>query len=116
MFRKTDVPCLYRYSSNGVYYALVKHEGKQKRASLKTTDKAVAKRKLGDFQRDLGKADSSQGSLTLRELCTRYLGTVQNQSTATVRRKADIIARLLADFSPGADVQVAKVKPSDVTT
>lgn len=33
-FQKTDVPCLYRYAPNGVYYALVKHEGKQKRASL----------------------------------------------------------------------------------
>ena len=57
-FQKTEVPCLYRYSSNGVYYALVKHEGKQKRASLETTDKATAKRKLSDFQRDLGKVDS----------------------------------------------------------
>jgi len=36
-FQKTDVPCLYRYSSNCVYYALVKHEGNQKRASLETT-------------------------------------------------------------------------------
>ena len=32
-FQKTDIPCLYRYSSNGVYYAPVKHEGKQKRES-----------------------------------------------------------------------------------
>ncbi len=75
-FQKTEVPCLYRYSSNGVYYALVKHEGKQKRASLETTDKTVAKRKLGDFQPDLGKVDPSAGRLTLRELCARYLATV----------------------------------------
>lgn len=54
-FQKTDVPCLYRYSSNGVYYALVKHEGKQKRASLEATDKAEVKRKLADFQQNLGK-------------------------------------------------------------
>jgi len=54
-FQKTDVPCLYRYSSNGVYYALAKHEGKQKRASLETTDKAEAKRKPVDFLIDSGK-------------------------------------------------------------
>ena len=116
VFLKTDVPCLYRYSSNGVYYALVKHEGKQKRASLETTDKAVAKRKLADFQNDLGKVDSSQGRMTLRDLCNRYLATIRNQAPATVRRKQDIVKRLLEDFPPGADVQVAKVKVSDIET
>lgn len=113
-FQKTDVPCLYRYSSNGVYYALVKHEGKQKRASLETTDKAEAKRKLADFQRDLGKVDTSQGRITLRELCAKYLATVQNQAEATVYRKEHIVERLLADFPRGADCQIGKIKQSDL--
>ncbi|MFZ4775949.1 MAG: hypothetical protein ACOYM3_11320, partial [Terrimicrobiaceae bacterium] len=38
-FQKTDVSCLYRYPSNGVYYALAKHEGKQKRASCGAANK-----------------------------------------------------------------------------
>jgi integrase len=113
-FHKTDVPCLYRYSSNGVYYALVKQKGKQRRASLETTDKAVAKRKLQDFQRDLGKVDASQGRMTLRELCDRYLATVGSLAPKSVKGKKAAVARLLADFTPGADVQVAKVKPSDL--
>ena len=99
-----------------MYYALVKHEGKQKRASLQTTDKTVAKRKLAYYQRDLRKVDPSSGRLTLRELCARYLATVQNQSPATVRRKKDIVARLLADFPAGADIQVSKIKTSDIQT
>lgn len=113
-FQKTDIPCLYRYSSNGVYYALVKHEGKQKRQSLKTTEKATAKRKLADLQRDLGKVDSSQGKVTLRELCDRYLATIASQAPDTVSLKTTIITRLQADFPLGADVQVSKVKPSDL--
>ena len=113
-FQKTDVPCLYRYSSNGVYYALVKHEGKQKRSSLATTDKAEAKRKLSDFQRGLGKVDASQGRITLRELCAKYLATVQNQADATTYRKKHIVERLLADFPRGADCQVGKIKQSDL--
>jgi hypothetical protein len=48
VFLKTDVPCLYRYSSTNVYFALLKHEGKQKRITLKTTDKAEAKRNLAE--------------------------------------------------------------------
>ncbi len=72
-FQKTEVACLYRYLSNGTYYALIKHEGKQKRISLKTTDKATAKRLLADAQRDLGKINPSQRKLTLLKLAERYL-------------------------------------------
>jgi len=114
VFQKTDVSCLYRYSSNGVYYALAKHEGKQKRASLKTTDKAEAKRKLADFLRDFGKVDSSKGRVTLRELCATYLTTVQNQAAATIDRKEHIVERLLAHFPGGPDCQVSKIRPSDL--
>jgi hypothetical protein len=71
-FQKTEVPCLYRYSSNGVYYALLKQNGKQKCASLETTDKATARRLLRDQQRDMQKVDASQGKLTLEALCARY--------------------------------------------
>ena len=112
--RIADVPCLYRYSSNDVYYALVTQKGRQHRKSLETTDKAVAKRKLADFQRDLGKVDPAQGKLTLRGLCDRYLLTIASQAKDTVALKTTIIKRLLADFAPGGNVQVDKVKTSDL--
>ncbi len=113
-FQKTDVPCLYRYTPNGVYYALFKHEGKQKRVSLGTTDKATAKGKLGDERADLGKVDASQGKLTLAALCDRYLATIASQATETVNNKTAIVRRFLADFTLGEDAQVSKVKPSDL--
>jgi hypothetical protein len=47
------VECLYRNSSSGPYYALVKLRGKQHKQSLKTTDLPEAKRKLKNFRRDL---------------------------------------------------------------
>jgi hypothetical protein len=37
VFRKV-AECLYRYSSNGVYYARFKTDGKEIRRSLETTD------------------------------------------------------------------------------
>ena len=73
-FQKAEAPCLYRYPANEVYYAPVKHEGNRKRASLETTDKAVARRKPGD----------------------RHLAPVQNRSPATVGRKKHLVARLPA--------------------
>lgn len=41
---------LYRNQSSGIYYALFKRDGKQIRRSLKTTDRDLAKRYLGDLR------------------------------------------------------------------
>lgn len=115
-FLKTDVPCLYRYSSTGVYFALLKHEGKQNRKSLKTTDKAEAKRKLMDERRALGLVDHSKGRMTLKELCDSYLGTVKDQAPKTVERKEAIVKRLLEDFPKGKSCQIDKIRKSDLET
>ena len=42
--------CLYRYSSNGVYYGRIRVEGKEIKRSLQTVDPALAKRKLAAFR------------------------------------------------------------------
>jgi hypothetical protein len=104
--------CLYRYSSNGVYYALLKHHGKQKRNSLETTDKALAKRKLADLRQGLSRVDPAVGRITLQELCDRFLATIQNDNPATKRRKEDIIKRLLGSFVGGPAIPISKIKPS----
>ena len=67
----SDVHNLYRYNGT-VHYALVCQKGKLHKRSVETTDKATGKRKLADFERDLGKVDASQGKCTLEELCARY--------------------------------------------
>lgn len=108
--------CLYRYSANGVYYALVRHRGKLFQKSLETKEQAVAKRKLADYRVELAKVDVTHGRMTLAELCDRYLLTVQNQKPRTVRRKTDIVARIKSDWPGGADVQISKVKQSAVET
>ena len=106
--------CLYRYSSNGVYYARFESRGKEIRRSLGTTDRTTARRKLGDLQRDLARVDLTAGKCSLAEMCDRYLETVQNQKPKTVRRKRDIAARLKRDFPGGADVSITKVVSSKV--
>ena len=108
-----DVHNLYRYNST-VYYALVRHKGKLFKRSLETTDKATAKRKLSDFERDLGKVDASQGKLTLAALTERYLSTQANKSKGTLAIKKASVRALLSDFVQGGDVQVSKVKPSEL--
>ena len=41
---------LYRHTPSGNYYALLKRGGKQFRRSLKTTDRALAARRLDDLR------------------------------------------------------------------
>jgi integrase len=106
--------CLYRYSSNGVYYARIKADGKEIKRSLETTDRAIAQRRLASFKDEQRQIDRSQGKLTLTELCDRYLKTVQHQKPKTFERKTFIVSRIKTDWPTGKLTQVAKIKPSDV--
>jgi hypothetical protein len=46
---------VYRYPNDGIHYARVKRNGKQFRASLKTSDRQLAGRKLADFNTKVGR-------------------------------------------------------------
>ena len=111
-FRKVG-ECLYRYSSNGVYYARFKTDGKEIRRSLETTDPAEARRKLAAEKEKKRQTDRSQGKLTLQELCDRWLNTIQNSKPKTLEQKSYVVGRIKDDWPVGSLVQVGKVKPSD---
>ncbi len=106
--------CLYRYSSNGVYYARIKCAGKEIRRSLETTDKALARRNLAKLRNDEEQIDRSKSWMTLKELCDRYLKTVQHQKPKTIERKTDIVDRIKKHWPGGVNIQVSKIRPSDV--
>ncbi|HEY2627115.1 MAG TPA: hypothetical protein VGI41_10250, partial [Candidatus Udaeobacter sp.] len=106
--------CLYRYSSNGVYYARIKASGKEIRCSLATTDRDLAKRRLAKLKDDQRQIDRSKSKVTLSELCDRYLCTVQHQKRKTVERKTYIVNRIKTQWPGGSNCQVGKIKPSDV--
>jgi len=105
--------CLYRYSSNGVYYARIKVDGKEIRQSLGTTDRKLANRNLANLKKDQRQIDRSQGKLTLRELCDRWLETIQDSKPKTLAQKTYVAERIREHFPTGGLVQVAKIKPSD---
>src|SRR6266581_7248203 len=70
--------CLYRYSSNGVYYARFESGGKEIRRSLRTPDRTSAQRALAWLKQEQKQVDPSQGKLTVAELCDRYCQTIQH--------------------------------------
>jgi integrase len=106
--------CLYRYSSNGVYYARFESGGKEIRRSLRTTDRASAQCALAWAKQERDQIDPAQGKLTLAELCDRYSATIQHQKPKTIERKALIIHRIKSHWPTGKLTQIAKIKPSHV--
>ena len=65
--------CLYRYSSNGVYYARIKSASKEIRPGLETMDHALARRNLRKLREEQSQIDRSKSRLTLRELPVPWL-------------------------------------------
>jgi len=112
VFRKVG-ECLYRYSSNGVYYARFKSDGKEIRRSLETTDPAEARRKLAAEKKKERQIDRSRGKLTLCELCEQWLETIQGSKPKTLEQKSYIAVRIKEHWPTGSLVQVTKIKPSD---
>jgi integrase len=72
-FKKVG-PNLYR-DAVGRYYVFAKKGGKQFRRSLKTTDAALAKRRLLEFQNQAGRlnTDGTNSSIRFNELAERWL-------------------------------------------
>lgn len=70
--------CLYRRISTGVYYAWIKRGRKFKR-SLKTTDRKIAERKLGDLRREIDRLSNkaSASRITFRDIANRWLETLR---------------------------------------
>ena len=51
---------LYRNRTSGIYYALFKRDGKQIRRSLRTTDRDIARRKLGELREQVARLTSHE--------------------------------------------------------
>ena len=111
VFEKTG-ECLYRYSTSGAYYAVIRHQGKLIRRSLKTDDRPLAKRRLGELRQKLNRIDFKAGRVTVAELADRYLATVQHLAPSTLCIKRIITARVKADWPGGAQQDVRDVRES----
>lgn len=106
--------CLYRYSSNDIYYAVVRHEGKLIRRSLETDDAKLAKRNLADFKNSLRRVDSSLGKMTIEELLKKFQATLKTLDANTIQKLGFVADHFRKDWAPGMAQAVRKAKPSEV--
>ncbi|MFT5467530.1 MAG: integrase [Verrucomicrobiales bacterium] len=109
--------CLYRYRSNGIYYAVVRHQGKLIWKSLGTAQRSLANRKLADYRNKLSRTDVSAGKITLEALCADYLKSL-SQAPRTLTEKGRIVDKIRKDWPAAerAQCQVKSIRPADVST
>src|SRR6516165_4602920 len=112
VFQKVG-PCLYRYK-DGTYYARFKSGGKEIRCSLRTADRKLAERNLAERKRQQSQIDPAKSRMTLAELCDIYLRTVRHQKPTTVEQKTLIVQRIKTHFPTGSNIQVSRIKPTDI--
>ena len=67
--------CLWRSNASGKYYAFLKSGGKQFHRSLKTTDRALAERRLSSYRQKVGKLSHGKEAtrITFGVLADRWL-------------------------------------------
>jgi integrase len=108
---KKVAPNLYRDAA-GRYYLLVKKSGKQFRRSLKTTDPALAKRRLREFLDKAGRlsTDGANGSIRFEEVAQRWLAskTAELKASSAYRRKS--VLKQLGPFFNGRLVRAIGAK------
>lgn len=89
--------CLYRHESSGTYYALVKRSGKQYRRSLRTKDRKVADRFLGEFRQSVSRLSktTSASRVTFREIGGKWLDSLRaHLKPSSFRRRETSVAQV----------------------
>jgi integrase len=95
-----------------MYYARIKRGGKETKRSLRTTDRALAQRRLRVFRDEQRHVDPSRGNLTLAQLCDRWLATKQNAKPKTLGQKTYTVRQIKTRWPGGAAQRVRDIAPS----
>ncbi len=105
---------LYRNESSGVYFAHFRTGGHVVKENLKTTDAALAKRKLRDLRTERESLDPKAGKQTLREITERHLKLQAKLSKSSFTKKSGIAKAVLERWPGGVDKPALDIRPSEV--
>ena len=107
---------LYRYSSNGIYYGVFRDRGKLKWKSLRTDDKALAKRKLAEELKRASRVDPKASKMSLEALVQIYLETIQTFDRKTIQTRQSIAKKFKETWPFGLNMQASDVTQTYLET
>src|SRR5438128_11024848 len=105
---------LYRYSSNDIYYAVFRVNGKLIWKSLETADRELAKRKLKEELAKHGRVNGALQSMTLEELLTSYENQIGRFDERTQENKKSILKKFRATWNKSFDMPVRSITSADL--
>ena len=105
---------LYRYSSNGVYYAVFRSHGKLIWKSLRTDDRELGKRKLKEALEKHGRAEPSSQSIALEALLGLYKSQLAQFDERTRANKLSVLKKFKTTWVNGFDVPVRSITAADL--
>jgi integrase len=100
---------LFRYSSSGVYYSRFQSNGKDICRSLRTTDRALAKRRLADELENASKLDVKAGKMTLEELLRLYVERLGQYAPKTIASRQSILKIFKQTWPHGLNISVHSI-------
>jgi integrase len=102
---------LRRRKSSNVYYIFAKRNGKQFSRSLKTTDKALARRRADDIRRELDRLTGDESAhITFEQLAARWNESERHALKESTFRRREASIRAIAPFFLG--LQIRNIRPS----
>jgi integrase len=105
-------PGLYRYRTSGVFYSVLKKDGKTIWKNLQVTDKPTARRLLVQERDDQEGLDSNLSGLEFGTLTDKYLGTIAHLAPKTVATRKSVVKLLKGTFKEHRKVR--DIKPSEL--
>ncbi len=107
-------PCLYRYRNNGVYYAVLRRDGKLIRRSLKTDRLEVAKRLLRDFMAELENSAPDAHNVRFDTYLEDFLAG-RTGAPKTLKRYKHLVVQIKTTWPGGANRTLRDVDLSQCT-
>jgi site-specific recombinase XerD len=102
---------LRRRKSSNVYYIFAKRNGKQFSRSLKTTDKALARRRADDIRRELDRLTGDEAAhVTFDQLAVRWNESEKHALKESTFRRREASVKAIAPFFQG--LQIRNIRPS----
>jgi integrase len=98
-----------------MYFARVRFGGRLYRKKLDTDDYGLARRKLADFRRNLGRTDARAGNTSFGAVLDKYEQTIGGLSASSQKDKRAIIGKLKATWFGIDALPLRLIKPSDVS-
>jgi integrase len=99
---KTNIACLYRSSTSGIFYGIFTRGKRQVKKSLRTTDKELARRRLEDVRQKVARLNTKEGrTATFADFADRWVATIGGRLKPSSKLRRETAVGQIRPFFAG---------------